>query len=132
MVARDPVTPVPVTGRRYRRREKYTKRTMRRALLFGAAAMTGLLAYTIPYAMAAKEGYEQNKITQQIQQVVRDNEVLQTELASLKNPQRVGAYVAQAGMVMRDQAQFVRLAKPAKAAPKQSLFARLTSSISLR
>ncbi|MBW3625116.1 MAG: hypothetical protein KY468_17095 [Armatimonadetes bacterium] len=127
MVAREAVVPVPVTGRRYRRREKYTERTMRRAMLFGTAAITALLAYTIPYATAAREGYQQNKIRTQIQELSRDNEVLQTELASLKNPQIIEAYAAQNGMVMREKAQFVTLPQTTQAAPQPSLLARLSA-----
>ena len=128
MVAREAVAPVPVTGRRYRRQEKYTHQTMRRAILIGGLSAAAVLAYTIPFAGVAREGYAQNKIRIQIQEISRENEVLQTEMTSLKNPKLIEAYADKTGMVMRDKAQFVNLPLPAKAAPSQkTLFARLSS-----
>lgn len=100
---------------------------MRRALLFGGVAVAGLLAYTVPHAMAAKEGYEQNKIRLQIQELSSENEVLQTELDRLKNPQIIASFAQQQGMAMRQKARFVTLTEQAKAAPEPSLFARLAA-----
>jgi hypothetical protein len=132
MVARETVTPVPVTGRRIRRREKYTYRTMRRALLWGGLFAAFLLAYTIPFAGAAQEGYHQNQIKLQIQQLNRDNEYLNTVAARLRNPQRVEAYAVKSGMVMRQGALFVTLKPEKTAAPApKPLLARL-ASLSLR
>jgi hypothetical protein len=130
MVARqavDTVTPVPVSGRRYRRKEKYTRQTMRRAALYGSAAIAALLAYTVPFALASKEGYEQNKIRAEIQELSQRNEELQTQLASLKNPRMLDAYAVKQGMIPRDKPRFVSLPDAPKAAPKRSLFARLAS-----
>ena len=129
MVARDPVDPIAVSGRR-QRRDKITRRTLNRAFLLGSLAVAGLLAYTVPHALAAKEGYEQNKIRHQIQEIARENEVLQAELMSLKNPQVIEAYAQQQGMALRDKARFVTLKMPKKAAappPKPTLMSRMAS-----
>ena len=126
LVTRDTVAPVPVTGRRYRRRERYTRRTMSRALVASAFGVAAVLAYTIPYAMAAQEGYAQNETKIELQQLNRDNEDLRTELARLRNPDRIAAYAVHSGMVMRQSAQFITLRDEGRAAPpRKSLLARL-------
>ena len=127
MVARKPVTPVSVTGRRYGRREKYTRRTLRRASIAGAVGIVAVLAYTIPFAGATQEGYAQNQLKRELQAISRENEFLRTEVERLKNPQQVEAYAKKTGMEMRQGARFVTL-KPErkKVAPPKPLLARLS------
>ena len=128
MVAKEAVAPVPVTGRRARRREKYTRRTMQRAMVAGGIAGFAVLAYTVPFARSAREGYAQDRIKIELQDLARDNETLHTQLANLKNPARVEAFASQSGMVMRQSAQFITIPWDAPAKPKASTFlARLAT-----
>ena len=125
MVAREVITPVPVTGRRRPRREKYTQKTVRRALLSGGCCAVAVLAYTLPFAGVTQEGYQQHRKKIELQTLARENECLRAEVALLKNPQRVEVYAQAHGMVMRDQARFITLALPKKAPqPRRSLLAR--------
>jgi hypothetical protein len=132
MVARETVTPIPVTGRRFRRRDRFTRKSVFRALCVGTVVLGVVLARTVPIALSAKEGYRQISIKRQLIDINRENEALQEEVARLKSPDRVDAYAQKNGMVKRQGAQFIAL-KPEKAAPPapKPFFMRL-ASISFR
>jgi hypothetical protein len=100
---------------------------MRRALFFYGIGIAAVLAYTYPVAMATQEGYVQDRLHVRLEAASRANEALRTEVARLRNPDRVAAYAVQSGMMMRQGAEFVSLPPEKKAAPQKSLLARITS-----
>ncbi len=129
MVAKPIETPVavPVTGQRRARKEKYTRSTLKRALILGGIVAVGVVIRMVPYVGLINEGYRQIKTRQDIRQLSRDNELLRTELAQLRNPQRLTAWAENAGMVSRQSVEFYSLPPaPHKPQRPRSLLARLS------
>lgn len=109
MVAPQRYSPPVTVHRRRRRRESLGKPALIRGTAIALTVVSTLMVYCSLQAFISKQGYERERIAEQLVSLEATNAALRVKVESLQAPERLRAWALKRGYKVRDRVEYVRL-----------------------